>query len=78
MHYLSNAHCNTGNRYKDAAFIEIVPDSSQTASALEGMDPAFRRAEHEVLLALIDTIPGDDDRTTHAAFFNLGTAYQVR
>jgi tetratricopeptide (TPR) repeat protein len=64
-------------KYKDAAFIEIVPDSSQTASALEGMESASRRAEHDVLLALVDTIPGDEDASAHWAFFKLGTAYQA-
>eukprot|EP00038_Savillea_parva_P001302 m.102957 g.102957 ORF g.102957 m.102957 type:complete len:868 (+) comp10457_c1_seq1:59-2662(+) len=63
--------------HTDAAFIEIVPDSSQTASALEGMEKAFRRAEHDVLLALVDTIPGDVDDSAHWSFFKLGTAYQA-
>ena len=46
--------------YNEAAFIEIVPDSAHTTrSALEGMGRASRRAEHDVLLALLRTLePG--------------------
>ena len=36
------------SKYKEAAFVEIVPDSSQTAkSALEGMEGLVQRAEQE-------------------------------
>eukprot|EP00041_Stephanoeca_diplocostata_P040541 m.1639860 g.1639860 ORF g.1639860 m.1639860 type:complete len:847 (+) comp38395_c0_seq1:287-2827(+) len=63
--------------YKDAAFIEIVPDSSQTTSAIEGMSSVSRRAEHDILLSLINTMPGERDTESHWAFYKLGVAYQA-
>eukprot|EP00035_Acanthoeca_spectabilis_P037941 m.48638 g.48638 ORF g.48638 m.48638 type:complete len:840 (+) comp8924_c0_seq2:113-2632(+) len=63
--------------YKDAAFIDIIPDSSQTASALEGMISASRHAEQNVLMALLDTLPSEDDADMHWSFFKLGTTYQA-
>jgi zinc transporter 9 len=68
--------------YREASFIDIVPDSSQTfKSALEHMHEGSvsRQAEHGVLLALLKAskqeAAGDGHEQTHAANFNLGCAY---
>ena len=61
--------------YKEAAFIDIVPDSSQTTkSALSGMMGTLsREAEHGVLLALLS----ESSDQSHVSNFNLGCAYQA-
>jgi len=64
--------------YREAAFIDIVPDSSQTTkSALESMGGLSRKAEHGVLLALLKTSHTEGGGEAHNANFNLGCAYQA-
>ena len=64
--------------YREAAFIDIVPDSSQTTkSALESMGGLSRKAEHGVLLALLKASHTEGGGEAHNANFNLGCAYQA-
>eukprot|EP00039_Didymoeca_costata_P015193 m.254337 g.254337 ORF g.254337 m.254337 type:complete len:874 (+) comp16171_c0_seq4:403-3024(+) len=64
--------------YKEAAFIDIIPDSSQTTKlALEGMSRTNRNAEHAMMLALLSAGPEEDGEQKHDANFNLGCAYQA-
>eukprot|EP00052_Salpingoeca_macrocollata_P016716 m.134966 g.134966 ORF g.134966 m.134966 type:complete len:444 (-) comp20148_c1_seq1:42-1373(-) len=56
-------------KHKEAAFVEIVPDSSQTAKlALENMKSLFRTAEYNQLTALLQ-------HGNHSEAYKLGCMY---
>lgn len=60
-------------KYKEAAFVEIVPDSSQTNKLmLENMKGFSRQAERQQFNALLaHDNPGETSTHTHT--YNLGT-----
>eukprot|EP00040_Diaphanoeca_grandis_P012615 m.63899 g.63899 ORF g.63899 m.63899 type:complete len:904 (-) comp23361_c0_seq1:265-2976(-) len=63
-------------KFTEASFIEIIPDSSQTnKSALDAMGKLSRRAEHDVLTALMNTLPGEEQN--HDDLYELGKVYEA-